>query len=205
PAVHSNNFAEQITRGWSVESVIQAHSAPPVNVFEADFSRLNIFSVQVRPDVVPGQPFYLRGSACSQEFQSLGELSGGQSCPGNLGLNPAAFVPPPLDADGNPTRQGTFSRNALRAFGLAQWDFAVHRDFAFREKLHLQFRAEMFNVLNHPNFAPLYSGIDGSQNFGLAFQTLAQSLGGNTGNGGLSSLYSVGGSRSIQLALKLQF
>ena len=35
-----------------------------------------------------------------------------------------------------------------------QWDFAVHREFPMHESLKLQFRAEMFNVLNHPNFGP---------------------------------------------------
>jgi hypothetical protein len=69
----------------------------------------------------------------------------------------------------------------------------------------LQFRAEMFNVLNHPNFGPP-SGIFGIGGFGVSSQTLAQSLSSqNVGGGGLNPLYQVGGPRSIQLALKLQF
>ncbi|HEX4426376.1 MAG TPA: hypothetical protein VH079_13340, partial [Terriglobales bacterium] len=81
----------------------------------------------------------------------------------------------------------------------------VHRDFRIREPLHIQFRAELFNVLNHPNFGPP-SGLFGETGFGLSNQMLGGSLNnGNLGGGGLSSLYQVGGPRSIQLALKLMF
>ena len=68
----------------------------------------------------------------------------------------------------------------LRRFGAWQWDFAVHRDFPIGDALKLQFRAELFNVLNHPNFGPPESVL-GISNFGLAYRTLAQSL-----NGGFS-------------------
>ena len=86
-----------------------------------------------------------------------------------------------------------------------QWDLAVHRDFMIREPVHLQFRAELFNVLNHPNFgAP--SGQFGAGGFGLSSQMLGDSLNsGNLGGGALSSLYQIGGPRSVQLALKLMF
>jgi hypothetical protein len=110
---------------------------------------------------------------------------------------------PPADANGNPLRQGNLGRNALRAFGATQWDFAVHRDFPLRESLKLQFRAEMFNVLNHPNFGPLSQSIDGG-GFGLAMQMLNRSLADIAGSG-LSPLYQVGGPRSMQFALKLVF
>jgi hypothetical protein len=100
----------------------------------------------------------------------------------------------------------------LRGFGATQWDFAVHRDFPIHELIKLQFRAEMYNVLNHPNFAQP-SGCFGSfcsSPFGLSSQTLGKYLDGggpssNVGGGAFSSLYQIGGPRSIQLALKLIF
>ena len=105
-----------------------------------------------------------------------------------------------------PLRQGTLPRNALRGFGATQWDFAVHRDFLIRESLKLQFRAEMFNVLNHPNFGPPVSDLNNTSQFGLSTQMLAQSLGANNlGLGSFNPLYQIGGPRSIQLALKLLF
>jgi hypothetical protein len=84
---------------------------------------------------------------------------------------------------------------------------AIHREFPIRESLKLQFRAEMFNILNHPNFGPPSAGWPFPP-FGVSTQMLGQSLaGGNagSGNGAFDPLYQVGGPRSIQLALKLSF
>jgi len=93
----------------------------------------------------------------------------------------------------------------MRGFGATQWDLAVHRDFRLRESAKLQFRAELFNVLNHPNFAPPAGDLS-QPDFGLSTETLSQYLAGqNVGGGGFNSLYQTGGPRSIQLALKFLF
>jgi hypothetical protein len=64
----------------------------------------------------------------------------------------------------------------------------------------------MFNILNHPNFAPPIQDISNTSQFGLSTQTLGEYLaGGSVGNGGFSPLYQIGGPRSIQFALKLMF
>jgi hypothetical protein len=189
-----NTFANEILRDWSIEDVIQARSAPPVDVSDANFFFLSGgIRADVRPDLVPGQPLYLYGS----------------QYPGGKAFNPAAFTNPPVDpSTGDPVRQGNVPRNFLRGFGAAEWDFGVHRDFPIHESLHLQFRAEVFNLLNHPNFGPP-NGQFGAGGFGLSTQTLGQSLnggpGGNLGGGAFSPLYQIGGPRSIQLALKLMF
>jgi outer membrane receptor protein involved in Fe transport len=191
-------FLRPVLAGWSTENIIQARSATPIDVFNGLFNQLHSrYNLNVRPDVVPGQPLYLSGAQCSVLYLS--------QCPGGRGFNPGAFVNPPLDSAGNPLRQGNLSRNALRAFGSTQWDFAVHRDFPIHESVKLQFRAELFNVLNHPNFGPQLGDLSLPQ-FGVTTQMLGTSLSGrNVGGGGLSPLYQVGGPRSIQLALKLTF
>ncbi len=64
----------------------------------------------------------------------------------------------------------------------------------------------MFNVLNHPNFGqPL--GDRFNPQFGQSTQMLGRSLGSgnNLGSGAFDPLYQIGGPRSIQFALKLQF
>ncbi|MGH9511448.1 MAG: TonB-dependent receptor domain-containing protein [Terriglobales bacterium] len=188
PAPKINPFAKSLLSDWSIQNVVQLHSAPPINIFEADFSQLAQYSTQIRPDLVLGQPLYLSG----------------RQYPGGKALNPAAFIAPPVDSSGNPTRQGNLGRNSLRGFGLSQWDLAIHRDFRIRDPLQLMFRAELFNVLNHPNFGPPQSGI-GMGDFGQSTQILADSLGGNVGAGGFNALYQLGGPRSVQFALKLQF
>jgi hypothetical protein len=210
PAPRISGFVNVILRGWSFENVIQARSAPPVDIFDNNFFELfGGVIADVRPDLVPGQPLYLYGSQCPQ----APPLGFGQSCPGGKGFNPNAFSNPPSDPiTGLPLRQGNVPRNFLRGFGATQWDLAVHRDFPIIESVKLQFRAEMFNLLNHPNFGQP-SGCFGicTQPFGLSNQTLGQYLNGgstgtsNLGGGAFSPLYQLGGPRSVQFALKLSF
>lgn len=201
PDILGNAVGKTILHHWSTENFILARSAPPVDLLDAEFNVLNsVDYTNVRPDLVPGQSVYLYGQACSLVFSLV-------TCPGRKGLNPAAFANPPVNpSTGNPLRQGDLPRNTLRGFGATQWDFAVHRDFPIRDLARLQFRAEMFNVLNHPNFGPP-NNLFGGTGFGLSNQMLAQSLAGagTLGAGGFSSLYQVGGPRSIQFALKLFF
>ena len=200
----TNRLGDAILKGWSTENTIQIRTALPVDVVDGNFFAFHGGEAEVRPDVVPDKAVYLHGSEC---LPSPPE-GFGQSCPGGKGFNPNAFTDPPVDSGGNPIRQGDLGRNALRGFGAAQWDFAVHRSFPIHESLELQFRAEMFNVLNHPNFGPPSGcyGLTCTTVFGLSNQTLGQYLsGGNTGGGGLAQLYQMGGPRSIQLALKVQF
>jgi hypothetical protein len=203
PTPRSNLLAKAILQGWSLQNVIQVRSAPPVNVYYSAIAVLLNSSAAVRPDVVAGVPFYLYGSQCATAFDV-------STCPGGKGFNPAAFTAPPTDPNGNPLRQGDLGRNALRGFGATQWDFAIHRDFPVHDSLKLQFRAEMFNVLNHPNFGQpigdLGSPLALNPQFGQSTQMLGESLGGNNvGGGSFDPLYQIGGPRSIQLALKLMF
>jgi hypothetical protein len=196
--VHSDGLlAHAMLLGWSVESVVQARSAPPVDIYYLDLGQLsNGFSTNPRPDVVAGQPFYLYGLMY----------------PGGKAFNLGAFAPPALDpVTGFPLAQGDLPRNALRGFGDAQWDFAVHREFPIHESVKLQFRAEMFNLLNHPNFGQPSGnlGAPGVPNpqFGLSTTMLGQGLAGtgNLGNGAFDPLYQLGGPRSMQFALKIFF
>ena len=200
PAPRVPAFTNAIVRGWSVQNVIQSRSAPPVTVYYSSLSYANPFSTAIRSDLVPGIPLYLYGSQYpGGKILNNTPNEGGPGCIG-------PFCPPPTDPNtGTPLRQGNLGRNALRGFGATQWDFAVHRDFPIRESMKLQFRAEMFNVLNHPNFGQPIGDLSSSQ-FGQSTQMLGRYLAGaSAGSGGLSALYQIGGPRSIQFALKLTF
>jgi hypothetical protein len=190
PAPEGNKLLTALLGAWSLENLLQARSAPPVNLFDGAFAQLFTASAQIRPDRVAGQPLYLFG----------GQYPGGKA------INQAAFAPPPIDSNGNALRQGDLGRNALRGFGAFQWDFSIHREFSIHESVKLQFRAEMFNLLNHPNFGPPVSDLNDTQQFGRATQMLGRSLdSSNQGGGSFSPLYQIGGPRSIQVALKLAF
>jgi hypothetical protein len=95
-------------------------------------------------------------------------------------------------------------RNVLRGFDAIQADVGLRRQFRLTEMVGLRFRAEFFNILNHPNFGNPNSDLT-SPLFGRSTQTLASSLGSGGSNRGFNPLYQIGGPRSIQLALKLQF
>jgi len=191
PCSVRNRIGKSLLQGWSTENFILARSAPPLTVTDINFFLFSSgVTANIQPDVVPGQPLYLYGP----QF------------PGGKALNPAAFTDPPSDPiTGDPLRQGDLPRNKLRGFGATEWDMAIHRDFAIRESWKLQFRAELFNVLNHPNFGPPNPNF-GAGGFGISTQTLNESLSnGSVGAGGFDPLYQIGGPRSIQLALKLSF
>ena len=185
PALKAAPWVSSVIRGWSLQSVLQARSAPPVSVsISPSITVLGAFEAQQRPDLVPNVPVYLYGS----------------QYPGGKAVNPQAFATP------SSGQQGDLGRNALRGFGAWQWDFSVHRDFALGEHRSIEFRSEMFNVLNHPNFGPPLSSLIYGPLFGMSTQTLGQSLSGNNiGSGAFNPLYQIGGPRSVQFGLKFVF
>lgn len=203
PGLGKRGFLSLATRDWSLDTVVVTRSGFPFNAQYFVLSSLLGFA-QVRPDRVPGQPPYLFGSECAAAL-------GVPGCPGGKGLNPAAFTGTvgdgrtpagtiPVDASGNPLRQGTEARNDIRGFGLTQIDLSVRRKFALTERVALQLRADAFNLFNHPNFAnPDPSLYDGPPFFGVSSQMLNQAL------GGLNPLFQEGGPRSLQLSLRLNF
>jgi len=197
PSASKTSLVRALFGGWSLDNFVSLRSSLPVDLI-ATSTIFNGAAYDVRPDLVPGQPIYLYGAQCAAVFQASGALDANQGCPGGKGFNPAAFSVPV------PGEQGNLRRNTLRGFGAWQDDFTIRRQLFLRERLGLQFRAEFFNIFNHPNFGSSTNSLSNPQ-FGLSTQTLASFLGSGAGNGGLSPLYQIGGPRSIQLALKLSF
>jgi len=192
PSVAGSGALAALTKDWSLDAVIVARTGFPYN---ANVSTPSTFGGigYTRADLVPGQAFYVRGQDCASVFQGLGVLALGQTCPGGLGLNPNAFLIP------STPRQGTEPRNDIPGFGLTQVDFSIARKFPLSERLNLQFRADAFNVFNHPNFTNPFPNLNSGPSALLSTQML------NRGLGGLSSLFQEGGPRSLQLSLKMTF
>jgi Carboxypeptidase regulatory-like domain/TonB dependent receptor len=181
PAPGSHHLARAVFGDWSLDSFIFARSAPPVNIIGGAAFFAGTF-LQPRPNLNPGVPLELRGS----------------QYPGDKIFNRAAFTAAPFGTQGN------LGRNVLRGFGAFQTDLGLQRQFRVTEKLRLRFRAEFFNIFNHPNFGSPNNLLT-SPLFGRSTQTLANSLGSGGANGGFNPLYQVGGPRSIQFALRLNF
>ena len=100
---------------------------------------------------------------------------------------------------------GTMSRNFFRDSGFRNVDFSVTKNIRFGERVNAQFRAEVFNILNHPEFTNPGGGPHGGSNadpstgFGAFAGNATPDTSAN--NPKLGS----GGNRAIQLGLKFIF
>ncbi len=178
---------QYVAQGWSLDGIIVARSGVPLNALLSFESPDPTGFVSSRPDRVPGQPVWVSaptapgGKMLNVTYDSNGAITGG-----------AFSVPATI-------RQGTEGRNDSPGFGLTQVDLSLGRKFPFTERFSLQFRADAFNVFNHPNF----SNPDGLIEFGPTDLQSSNML--NQGLGGLNPLFQEGGPRSLQLSLKLTF
>ena len=93
---------------------------------------------------------------------------------------------------------GTCGRNSVRGPKFRQWDFNVVKTTKLTERLGLQVRFEVFNLLNHPNFYYLPASAKFSSG---AFSTFGQTPDIASGNPYLSQ----GGARAAQIGAKLIF
>jgi Carboxypeptidase regulatory-like domain len=181
PNTFENSLARAVFGHWGVDDRFTARTGFPVTLLGSAFFDPGTGQLMYSGlNLVPGEPVYLSGP----------------QYPGGRSLNPAAFTKPPSSA------QGDAPRNFARGFGAWQMDLAVRREFPLRENLKLQFRAEAFNIFNHPNFGTIngtYCSPGPGCTFGQATATLANSL------GVLSPIYQQGAARSMQFALKLIF
>jgi len=192
PAWHA--LPPRLGQGWQWSTVVTAQSGRPIGIVtSSDTSALPNPSFNTRsnfhqrPNVVPGTNPVLNG--------------GGDPAAGYL--NPLAFAQPVPGTFGNLGRD--------RIYGPKFWniDFSVTKTTPLRENLNLEFRAEFFNIFNHPNFA-LPGGIMIPGAVPGPGQTLALVCPGCVstqtpdvaqGNPGLGG----GGPRVVQLALRLTF
>jgi hypothetical protein len=192
PDAGPNSFMNILLRHWGLDDRFTARTAFPVPLsgnLIVDPATGQYYAGGL--NLVPGQPVYLYGANCTSVLQGLDDLNPGQGCPGGRAISPLAFA-------NVSSGLGNAPRNFARGFDAVQMDLAVRRDFPIHERLKLQFRAETFNIFNHPNFG-LINPSFGQTTFGQATGTLASTL------GILSPLYQQGGPRSMQFALKLVF
>lgn len=139
--LHNKGRLERaVAGGWQMASIFQARSGLAENITLVS----GFFGNPVRPNIVPGQNPYKSHVTFLAPAGSY---------------NPAAFsVPTGYDGTYG-VNYGNTPRNFLRGPGFFQWDYSLMKNFAITEKAKLQLRADLFNILNHPNFANPDGGI----------------------------------------------
>jgi Carboxypeptidase regulatory-like domain/TonB dependent receptor len=205
---------QRLKNGWGFDSTVTLQDGQPFALnydFEGDYSGSG--EGDDRPDVV-GPIQY--NSSNPNEFLNLTSFA--------IPCTPTAFAlgtvspTPGIQGDEQDCVPGTRhfgdeGRNALRGPTFKQWDFAVFKDTAITERLKVQLRVELFNILNHPNFSnpelPDFIA-DAAQN-GFQIANGREVSAGDyaikaTGDVGIGNPFlGGGGPRGIQLAAKFTF
>jgi hypothetical protein len=147
--------------GWQLAAILQAQSGNPVNIVTGN-STVNGVPNTLRPDVTGPIKF-------------IGDV--------NRWFDTSAFTPV--------GRFGNLGRNVVRGPGFANTDFSIMKDIRLRERMRAQFRVEIFDLFNHPNFGQP-GNVVGAAGFGQITNTRFP-----TGESGSS--------RQVQFALKLSW
>lgn len=174
------SLANSLASGWTINGVITHLSSRP---FTPQYLSPDVSSQ--RPNLV-GDP---------NKAGNIGSCVGPVAI-GGLGqpwFNPCAFQTPKATVDNGYSLYGNLPRNTLRGPNFDDTDLGITRRFNFAKRYKLDFRAEVFNIFNHPNLdLPVYY-LDQS-NVGQFTATVP------VGNSNAS-----GPNRELQLALRLSF
>jgi len=214
----------QLREGWEINSIITLESpqywgpidegtdaagvgplpvSPPANspIRWSFYGKTSDFKSQKGV----GIPYFPGATNAACAAQALA-VDGGSAGPSTTSLNmfgcyangSSVMIPPPLGQFGN------MSRNMFQDTGFRNFDFSLAKNFHFGETMRLQFRAEFFNIFNHPNFANPYGGQNG---FGLNDPSV-RPFGCGCATPDIAAANPAvgsGGPRSVQLGLKFTF
>ena len=201
--------------GWQVSGVTTFESGVPFTVANGQDSN-SLAGNNDRPDYNPnGQkgvravPFTASATNPGPTGQTSGvfytnpdDISRTNPTPGGPLL--AAFIDPAraryVGLLANTGRTGTLGRNTERTKGLNLFDFTLQKRFRVTERLGLQFRAEMFNAFNHPNY-----GTASISPFSPATSGPAANVFTTPGGNFLQPQFGDGGGRVVRYLLKLTF
>lgn len=114
----------------------------------------------------------------------------------------AVMIPPALGSF------GTMGRNFFRDSGFRNWDFSVAKNWRLTERFSAQFRAEFFNILNHPNFANPFGGQNGFGTGGFNDPSVPGAFGcgcATPDKAAANPVIGSGGPRATQFGLKFLF
>jgi hypothetical protein len=156
-----------LVSGWQVNALGIIHSGIADNIGLGTNTYGNGDYTNQRPNFVPGVDPYVHNKSWKQYF------------------NPNAWSTPEAGTFGDSPRNGVYGP------GFAQIDSALVKQTAITESKSLEFRAEFFNMFNHPNFAQPDSTY-GDAAFGQISSTFGRTIG-------------LGTERQIEFALKFRY
>ena len=144
PSKFTGGAGKFLLNNWSLNAFFVAQTGTPITVFNRD-SGQGLGGIATDP----AAPFFANVNS-SVPLVTPGNLKD------NLRtyINPAAFTRAPRGTYGNS------GRGMFRGPGQTTVDFSVFKDFKFFERFNMQFRTEMFNVLNKANFGNPGNNID---------------------------------------------
>lgn len=161
--------------GWNVNSIVSARSGFPLSIRANDNSQ--------QAPRAGGYPNIVTGA---DPYNSDGLRRALSNNPADGGFfNRDAFTLPTAGTFGNA------GVGIVTATGFVNVDFGVGKKFYFTERYHLDFRADFYNLPNHPNFAPPNVNWSDTANFGKITGT----YGGGT----------AAGARNLEFSLKFFF
>jgi len=194
--------ARALLSGWSLDGSLVWNTGQPVNVSWIDGYNFNFNGsgeYYGRPDLV-GNPY--SGTSAPYQFLNLAAFQ--------VPCNGASYDPNSATGCANGGHFGSLGRNSIQGPGYTNLDVSLAKIFKIKEAMGLQFRADFFNILNHPNFSnpllPNYT-VDMTQNGltgagrGIGYLPITATPDVGIGNPFLGG----GGPRDIQLALKFTF
>jgi hypothetical protein len=179
-SMKNNKLVNEAVTGWQLKGILTLQKGNPFTVYDGT-DQSGTGGGNDRPNVIGD--WRISNPGVGAWFNACTILANGARSNCLAGQNPAWQIAP----------AGTFGnagRNTLQGPGLQNFDLGVSRQFKVTEKIAVQFRAELFNVLNHANFF-LPGTTVSSSSFGTITQAADQP---NTG-----------AQRQIQFALKIIF
>jgi hypothetical protein len=146
----SSGFAAHVLKGWNIGSIAKLQGGVPFTVensFNRSQNKLSGANFADRPNLVPGaNPNHTSGTSAGCTIGNTVVPAGTPLGTTSHWFDPCVFAPQPLGTFGNA------QRNSVIGPGFLDWDFSLGKNTSLGERRELQFRAEFFNILNHPDF-----------------------------------------------------
>jgi hypothetical protein len=135
---HSDNWYGHVLGNWQLNGIVTAMSGTPFTVFDS-----NDVSLQ-------GQAPEISGFSSNRPNVVGNPNSGPHTAAQWFNVN--AFQRITQDPNSPVQQFGNEGRNAVQGPGYVNWDFSALKNIRLTESKEVQFRGELFNVLNHTNF-----------------------------------------------------